>query len=96
MYTASQNITPVVINDFVSDVADINYNFNQMATAINTSAANIQQATDYNEYYLDVKLKEYEERIANKMYNIISEIIETNMTKEEFIKLLLSDEMSDA
>lgn len=33
--------------------------------------------------------------MANKIYNIISEIIETNMTKDEFVKMLLSDEASD-
>ena len=92
MYTTFQNYTPVVYNDFFSDVATVN----QITTTTSASYFDDQYPTNYYQDYLDRKLKESEERMANKMYNIISEIIEINMTKEEFIKLLLSDEVSDA
>jgi hypothetical protein len=94
-YTASP-ITPVYIGDAAINSDVINNNFRMFSTAINTTTANVKQLSDYGEYYIDDKIKQSEERMANKIYNIISEIIEINMTKDEFVKMLLSDETSDA
>lgn len=42
--------------------------------------------------YVDNEIEIYTKRIAERTYDIISEMIDCNMRKEEFVKLLLSEE----
>ena len=98
MYLRHPNVAVPYVNydgsieSLTSDVVSISY-------SLRDTIDNVQDISNFIEGYVDDVLKEHEkqltEKIASRTYDIISEIVECNIRKEEFLDLLLHDEMSD-
>jgi hypothetical protein len=65
---------------------------NTSASSYAANTANLLETIrPYVDWRIEEKTKEIESRIAERTYSVISEMIECNIRKEEFIKLLIED-----
>lgn len=91
-------------NDSVNNVIpSMAYDLGIISDGLRKTIENVQQVASYvdsndNMYaenmkdYVDNEIEIHTKRIAERTYDIISEMIDCNMRKEEFVKLLLSEE----
>ena len=88
------------VNNVIPQVA---YNLDQISYGLRKTIENVQQVASYVDSdesiyakniknYVDGEIEFHTKRIAERTYDIISEMIDCNMRKEEFVKLLLSEE----
>lgn len=79
------------------------YDLDRISDGLRKTIENVQQVASYVDSndsmcavnlkdYVDSEIEFYTKRIAERTYDIISEMIDCNMRKEEFVKLLLSEE----
>ena len=91
------NIPSINCDGSIESLTANMYNINRSLT---DTIENVQEISCFIENYVEYTLKEYEkqltEKIALRTYDVISEIVECNIRKEEFLNLLLHDETSDA
>ena len=99
MYLRHENIAVPYIN-YNGSVESLAADVGAIGNSLRDTIDNVQDISHFIESYLDHVLqqreKEITEKIASRMYDIISEMIESNIRKEEFLDLLLRDETSDA
>ena len=79
------------------------YDLYRISDGLQKTIENVQQVASYVDSsgstgienikdYVDNEIEIHTKRIAERTYDIISEMIDCNMRKEEFVKLLLSEE----
>lgn len=99
MYLRHENIAVPNVY-FNNDIESLTVNVRMLSNGLRDTIDNVQDISCFIEGYVNDTLIKYEkqitEKIASKTYDIISEMIECNIRKEEFVNLLLHDEMSDA
>lgn len=82
-------------NDVIPHIA---YDLYQISDGLQKTIENVQQISSDSigikniKDYVDNEIEFHTKRIAERTYDIISEMIDCNMRKEEFVKLLLSEE----
>lgn len=98
MYLRHQNISVPYVNSDET-VQSLAADIAMIGNGLRDTIDNVQEISQFIEGYVDSELKKHEiqltEKIASRTYDIISEIIECNIRKEEFLDLLLHDETSD-
>jgi len=98
MYLRHQNISVPYI-DIDGTVQSLATDVAAISNGLRDTIDNVQEISQFIEGYVDSALMEHEiqltEKIASRTYDIISEIVECNIRKEEFLDLLLHDETSD-
>ena len=98
MYLRHPNVDVPYVNCDGS-VESLTANVVSISYSLRDTIDNVQDISNFIEGYVDHVLKEHEkqltEKIASRTYDIISEIVECNIRKEEFLDLLLHDETSD-
>ena len=96
MYLRHPDVTAPYVN-CDGTIESLTTNVANVSGALQATIDNVQDISNFIESYINCALIEQEERItrkiADKTYDVISEIIECNIRKEEFIRLLL-DEIS--
>lgn len=84
-------------------IQSMGYDLYQISDGLQKTIENVQQISSYVDSsgsmrienikdYVDKEIEFHTKRIAERTYDIISEMIDCNMRKEEFVKLLLSEE----
>ena len=85
--------------DYDGTIESLAANVGIINSSLRDTIDNVQDISHFIEGYVDHAIKEHEkqitEKIALKTYDIISEMMECNIRKEEFLNLLLHDETSD-
>jgi len=98
MYLRHPNVVVPYVNCDGS-VESLAADVGSISCSLRDTIDNVQDISHFIEGYVDHAIKEHEkqltEKIALRTYDIISEMMECNIRKEEFLNLLLHDETSD-
>ena len=98
MYLRHENI-PVPYVNCDGTIESLATDVGIISCCLRDTIDNVQDISRFIEGYVDHAIKEHEKQVAEKIalrtYDIISEMMECNIRKEEFLNLLLHDETSD-